>query len=89
MDLVNNQHTHAQYPCKLGHHRKKVIFIDTTFYILIPISCIDNFIHDVEKVLDEFIFLKEGRIVMHDCTDNVRETEGRSLDELFREVFKC
>ena len=48
-----------------------------------------HLIHDVEKVLDEFIFLKEGRIVMHDCTDNVRETEGRSLDELFREVFRC
>lgn len=48
-----------------------------------------HLIADVEKVLDEFIFLKEGHIVMHDCTDNVRETEGRSLDELFREVFRC
>ncbi len=48
-----------------------------------------HLIYDVEKVLDEFIFLKEGRIVMHDCTDNIRETEGRSLDELFREVFRC
>lgn len=48
-----------------------------------------HLIADVEKVLDEFLFLKEGHIVMHDCTDNVRETEGRSLDELFREVFRC
>ncbi|MDO4572560.1 MAG: ABC transporter ATP-binding protein, partial [Clostridia bacterium] len=48
-----------------------------------------HLIADVEKVLDEFIFLKEGRIAMHDCTDNIRETEGRSLDELFREVFRC
>lgn len=48
-----------------------------------------HLIHDVEKILDEFIFLKEGRVVMRDCTDNIRETEGRSLDELFREVFRC
>ena len=44
---------------------------------------------DVEKVLDEFLFLKEGVITMHDTTDNVRETQGKSLDELFREVFRC
>ncbi len=48
-----------------------------------------HLIADVEKVLDEFIFLKEGVITMHDTTDNVRETQGKSLDELFREVFRC
>mgnify|MGYP000954795253 FL=1 len=48
-----------------------------------------HLIADVEKVLDEFIFLKEGIVTMHDTTDNVRETQGKSLDELFREVFRC
>ena len=48
-----------------------------------------HLIADVEKVLDEFLFLKEGVITMHDTTDNVRETQGKSLDELFREVFRC
>lgn len=48
-----------------------------------------HLIADVEKVLDEFLFLKNGCVVMHDATDNVRETQGKSLDELFREVFKC
>lgn len=48
-----------------------------------------HLIADVEKVLDEFFFLKNGQIVMHDQTDNIRETQGKSLDELFREVFKC
>ena len=43
----------------------------------------------MEKVLDEFLFLKEGVITMHDTTDNVREAQGKSLDELFREVFRC
>ena len=48
-----------------------------------------HLIADVEKVLDEFLFLKEGVITMHDTTDNVREVQGKSLDELFREVFRC
>ncbi|HRX57689.1 MAG TPA: ABC transporter ATP-binding protein [Eubacteriales bacterium] len=48
-----------------------------------------HLISDVEKVLDEFLFLKEGIITMHDTTDNIRETQGKSLDELFREVFRC
>jgi ABC-2 type transport system ATP-binding protein len=48
-----------------------------------------HLIADVEKVLDEFLFLKEGVITMHDTTDNIRESRGKSLDELFREVFRC
>ena len=48
-----------------------------------------HLIADVEKVLDEFLFLKDGVVVMHEQTDNVREQQGKSLDELFREVFKC
>lgn len=48
-----------------------------------------HLIADVEKVLDEFLFLKDGVITMHDTTDNIRETQGKSLDELFREVFRC
>lgn len=48
-----------------------------------------HLIADVEKVLDEFIFLKNGVVTMHESTDSIRETEGKSIDELFREVFKC
>ncbi len=48
-----------------------------------------HLIADVEKVLDEFVFLKEGIVTMHDTTDNVREAQGKSVDELFREVFRC
>ena len=48
-----------------------------------------HLISDVERVLDEFVFLKEGALIMHDETDNVRLAKGKSLDELFREVFRC
>ena len=48
-----------------------------------------HLISDVETVLDEVIFLREGNIVLHDSVDNVRSEQGKSVDELFREVFRC
>ena len=48
-----------------------------------------HLIADVEKVLDEVIFLKEGQVVRHDTVDHIRETEGRSVDALFREIFRA
>ena len=48
-----------------------------------------HLIADVEPVLDGFLFLNQGRIVRSGYARQVREEEGRSLDELFREVFKC
>ena len=66
--------------------------LDTIIHNYEPTSTIlisTHLISDVERVLDEFVFLKEGVIMMHDLTDNVREQQGKSLDELFREVFKC
>lgn len=47
-----------------------------------------HLIADVEPVLDEAIFLKEGRVVRHDSVDTIRETSGMSLDEVFRDVFR-
>ncbi len=48
-----------------------------------------HLIADVENVLDAFLFLKEGEIVMQSSVDAVREEKAQSLDALFREVFKC
>lgn len=48
-----------------------------------------HLIADVERVLDEFIFLHNGRIVRSGNADEVREETGKSLDGLFREVFQC
>lgn len=48
-----------------------------------------HLIADVEQVLDEAIFLKNGEIVLHESVDWVREEKGMSMDQLFREVFKC
>jgi ABC-2 type transport system ATP-binding protein len=48
-----------------------------------------HLISDVEKVLDEVIFIKNGEILLHDTVDSIRETQGKSVDEYFREVFRC
>lgn len=48
-----------------------------------------HLITDVEPILDEVIFLREGRVVLYNSVDNIREEKGKSVDELFREVFKC
>lgn len=48
-----------------------------------------HLIADVESVLDDVVFLKEGRVVLHKAADAIREEKGESVDKLFREVFKC
>ena len=48
-----------------------------------------HLIADVENVLDEAIFLKQGKIVLHERVDELKESTGKSVDEYFREVFKC
>ena len=48
-----------------------------------------HLIADVERVLDDVIFLNQGRVVLQSSVDEIREREGKSVDQLFREVFKC
>ncbi len=48
-----------------------------------------HLIADIEMVLDEVIFIKNGSILMHSPVDEIRTKENKSIDSLFREVFKC
>ena len=48
-----------------------------------------HLIADVEKVLDEVVFIRDGEIVRHASVEELRETYDRSVDALFREEFKC
>lgn len=48
-----------------------------------------HLISDVEKVLDEVIFINKGEIVLQSSVDAIREEKGMSVDALFREVFRC
>ncbi|MDD5807706.1 MAG: ABC transporter ATP-binding protein [Oscillospiraceae bacterium] len=48
-----------------------------------------HLIADVEQVLDDVIFLREGHIELHESVDEIRNEKGTSVDALFREVFRC
>ena len=48
-----------------------------------------HLISDIEKILDEVVFIHMGEVRMKASVDQIREEQGISVDALFREVFKC
>lgn len=48
-----------------------------------------HLISEVESVLDDIVFVKEGKIFLHRPADELREENGKSVEELFKGVFKC
>lgn len=48
-----------------------------------------HLIADIEKILDDVIFINKGEIVLQSSVDDIRENQGKSVDGLFREVFRC
>ena len=48
-----------------------------------------HLIEDIEKILDEVIFIDKGEIVLNSPTDKLREKENKSINEIFRRSFKC
>lgn len=48
-----------------------------------------HLIADVENILDEVILLQNGHVRLHASVDDIRQKEGKSVDMLFREVFRC
>ncbi len=48
-----------------------------------------HLIADVESILDEAVFLKQGQVFLHKSTEQIREETGKSVDEYFREVYAC
>ena len=62
----------------LGNYNEEVCVLIST-----------HLISDVEKILDEVVFIKNGKMVLHESVDQIREEEQKSVDALFREVFAC
>ena len=48
-----------------------------------------HLIEDIEKILDEVIFIDKVKIILNSPTDKLREKENQSIDEIFRRYFKC
>ena len=48
-----------------------------------------HLIADIERILDEVIFIDKGKICLRSSTDELRSEENASIDEIFRRRFKC
>lgn len=48
-----------------------------------------HLISDIEKILDDVVFISNGSISLSKSVDEIRDEEGKSVDGLFREVFRC
>lgn len=62
----------------IGSYNKDSTIIISTHLIL-----------DIEKILDEVIFLHKGELLMHKSIDDIREVEGKSINSYFKEIYKC
>ena len=68
------------------------VILDTILKNYSPDSTVllsTHLIGDVEQVFDEIIIMGEGKIIMADGVDEIRTKYGKSIDEVFKEVFKC
>ena len=48
-----------------------------------------HLIQDIENILDRVLFIKQGQLVLNTTVDEIRTEQGKSVDALFREVFRC
>lgn len=48
-----------------------------------------HLISDIERILNEVIFIDKGKIILHEDADKLRNKENASIDEIFRRMFKC
>ena len=48
-----------------------------------------HLISDIERILDDVIFIDNGKIVLYGACDELRESEGGSIDDIFRRMFRC
>lgn len=48
-----------------------------------------HLIQDIENILDRVVFIRQGQVVLNQTVDEIRTQHGKSVDSLFREVFRC
>ena len=48
-----------------------------------------HLIQDIESILDNVIFINQGKIILNDTADNIRTERNQTIDQVFREEFKC
>ena len=63
--------------------------LSTTTPQLLPFLISTHLISDIEPILDEIVFLKDGKVVRQGNVDDIRYESGESIDQLFRQEFKA
>ena len=48
-----------------------------------------HLISDIENILDDVIFIRDGHLLLSTTVEDIREQHGKSVDAYFREVFVC
>ena len=48
-----------------------------------------HLIWDIERILDNVVFIRNGQVVLASGVEEIHKNYGKSVDELFREVFRC
>lgn len=61
----------------------------TNFHEGASIIISTHLISDIEKILDQVIFINQGKIVLNEDADTIRKKSKKTIDKLFREEFKC
>lgn len=61
----------------------------TNFHEGASIIISTHLISDIEKILDQVIFINQGKIVLNEDADTIRKKNKKTIDKLFREEFKC
>ena len=69
--------------------RARLYLLDRNYDENASVIISTHLISDVESVLDDVIFLREGQVTLQASVDDIREQYGKSVDALFREVFRC
>ena len=47
-----------------------------------------HLISDIERILDEVVFIRNGKVVRHEAVDDINEKEGKSIDDVFKDSFR-
>ena len=47
-----------------------------------------HLISDIERILDEVVFIRDGKIARHEAVDDIKEKEGKSIDDVFKDTFR-
>ena len=47
-----------------------------------------HLISDIERILDEVVFIRDGKVVRHEAVYDIKEKEGKSIDDVFKDSFR-